>query len=118
MSVIIADDDNTFQMLVRRACQMEGLDSSVVLCRNGQEVRERYEPGVHTAVLDLNLGEECGLDLAAWLRERSPDMRLFLISWSMTDEARARSAEIGMECHEKERSFEKLRQFVRRMVQR
>lgn len=117
--VLVADDDLTFQLLLRRAVAREKLEEVVQLCRCGQDVRDAVgQSAPLCAVLDLNLGEENGLELAAWVREKSPATTILVQSWGLTDEARQTALAMGVEAREKERSFERLCQFLQDLGQR
>jgi len=70
MSILVVDDDTTLGFLVKRAFAKEGLEFR--LATSVAEARTLMEAEMPRVVLlDMNLPDGTGLDVLAWIRERS-----------------------------------------------
>lgn len=67
--ILVVDDDPKIRLLLRRCFEQEGYRVSEA--ENGGEVRGRALEGISLITLDLNLGDDDGLDIAREVRSRS-----------------------------------------------
>jgi CheY-like chemotaxis protein len=78
---VVADDDPAFRMLLRVNLELEGFE--VVEASSAQEVRDALaEREIALLLLDVRLGEDDGILLAAAVRDESPDTPIALLTGS------------------------------------
>jgi two-component system, NtrC family, response regulator AlgB len=79
MRVLLIDDDPAIHRAFRRTLEDEGF--TVVSAHSGVDAESALGRGLFDiCILDLNLGEEYGLDLVPKLREWAPWMRIVLVT--------------------------------------
>ena len=77
--ILVVDDDEAFAKVLCRSLERRGFRTEYALDGAGAlALAESFRPGF--AVLDLRLGEESGLRLIGPLLERSPDMRIVVLT--------------------------------------
>lgn len=77
--VLVVEDDESTRTLVVSGLQLAGFESQGV--ESGPAMRTSLAgAGAHAVVLDLNLGDEDGLDLAAELRETWPSTGIVIMT--------------------------------------
>lgn len=114
MSILVVDDDSTYRFLIQRAFSKEQMAPLLRTADTGAETRAAFENDPPLLVLlDVNLPDASGIDLLAWIRERSR-VPVLMHSWSARPDEVAAAYAAGANAYvEKQASFEKLRSLVR-----
>lgn len=92
-NILLVDDDITVREALVNALEMENYH--VLHAANGQEaIREFLNNPIDIALLDLNLGEECGWDVFRQLTEIRPLLPTIVISAEPEKFAHPSSSEV------------------------
>ena len=79
MSVLVVDDDEAFLRATQRGFQSAGLEVHVATnSAAAYELAEQHRPDL--MVVDLRLGDECGLDVVEHLRARHAGAAIVVLS--------------------------------------
>ena len=79
--VLIVDDDPVHRMLIARLAEQAGLQTS--FAASAQSAIEKLsEEEFCVMTLDLNLGEDDGMEVLEYLADRAIEMQVFVISGS------------------------------------
>ncbi|MGL3822959.1 response regulator [Sphingopyxis sp. R3-92] len=94
--VMIVDDSKLARIVAGKALAELQPDWTRVEAASAAEAMERLEEGpADVALIDFNMSETDGLELAAKLRVLYPDMPIAIITANIQDEIIARAREIG-----------------------
>ncbi len=96
ITVLIVDDSKLARIVAGRALAELRPEWSKVEAGGAAEAHEviSRQP-VDVALIDFNMADKDGLELAAELRAQSPDMPIAIITANIQDEIIARAREIG-----------------------
>ena len=92
--ILVVEDDDVFRAMMAEFLARGGFHASVASGRDEALVLADRE-GYDVAVIDLNLKRSHGLDVAAELRQRNPDLHLIFISGDVEGLTRGREMPAG-----------------------
>jgi DNA-binding response OmpR family regulator len=115
--VIVADDDAAMRMLCRVNLELDGY--RVVEASSGSEVASALaEGGVAALLLDVQLGNDDGIELARQIRAEQPDVGIAFLTGSVQGRARQTAGELSAELIGKPFNLEALSEVVARLAPR
>lgn len=95
--IIIAEDEEMFRTILTRYCQIWGF-SVVAACDNGRDAileAARLKPDM--MLLDLDMPNYSGLEVAAALRKKFPKIRLVVISGVLQPKCIKQALKLGVD---------------------
>jgi CheY-like chemotaxis protein len=110
---LVVDDSKLARMVLRRALGELHPDCAIVEAATGAEA-DRIDgiDGLAAAFIDFNMPDEDGLELAARLRARRPDLPIAIVSANAQTDVLERARALGAVFLEKPVSREALAGFV------
>ncbi len=105
-SVLVVEDEPTVRRAVARAFRASGWDvaqaASLAEALQQLGTPDRFQPPFDCAVLDLELPDGSGLDLAHELRDRDPGIQLVFFSGSDDPELLTAASTMALSVHKSE----------------
>ena len=108
-TVLIVDDSRLAQMMTQKTINKAFPDWAILAAKNADEgVELAAKNAVNLALIDYNMPGMNGLDMAAMLLEKYPDMSIHLVTANIQDKMRAKAEAMGIGFIGKPISEEKL----------
>jgi CheY-like chemotaxis protein len=96
VTVLLVDDSKLARIVAGRALATVQPDWAKLEAANAEEALAAADGGgIDVALLDFNMPGRDGLELAAELRERFPDMPIAVITANLQDEVVARARQVN-----------------------
>lgn len=96
ITVLIVDDSKLARIVASKALAELQPDWQKLEAGSGAQALDLLErDGADIALIDFNMSEKDGLELAAEIRAQHPDMPIAIITANIQDEIIARAREIG-----------------------
>lgn len=95
--VLFVDDDDLLRELYEDV--LRTLGHEIFLAQNGQEairVFEAHSERIHVAIVDINLPDMTGFDIAKHFRSRDPGAKVILTSGDPIDDRRESLEKLGV----------------------
>ncbi len=114
MRILIIDDEQGFRSQIAKALSLEGHD--VETAKDSAQAFQRLDEQLFDiALLDLNLGEESGIELLPTIRDQSPQVDVIVFTADASHETAVEAIHLGaIDYIEKPFTVEQFRQALRR----
>lgn len=91
--LLVVDDDRDFALSLARLLELEGY--RVAVAHDGRGATERLA-GIDVALVDIRLGNEDGVQLAAGLRRLRPDLLVVMVTAYASVQTATRALQVGV----------------------